>query len=196
MIVLIPKRFAVQALLVFLMSGACFGTVITFEGFAPPGVVVNVNPLSPYTEAGFTFTPSNGNSAVFDSAATDKLLGGSTSWFGFAGDNVITLTGPVPFDLDSALIGPISFGSGNVNLTITGNLFGGGTVSVTFSNLTTATSEVIGFHGLQSATFSSSVNAGLDNITVTPEPTTCFLLVTGLVGVLGVRRWRRHASVE
>jgi len=40
-----------SALLLFIAAGRAQGEVITFENFAPPGGVVNVNPASPYSEA-------------------------------------------------------------------------------------------------------------------------------------------------
>jgi hypothetical protein len=65
-------------------------TIITFEVIAPPGQVLNVNPSAPYSESGFTLTPSKAESAVFD-AAVGGFPGDTTSWFGFAGFNTITL---------------------------------------------------------------------------------------------------------
>jgi len=102
------------------------GAILTFENFAPSGSLVNINPQFPYTEQGFTLTPLNANSAVFDSAAVAKFPGDNTDWFGFAPGNTITLTGPIPFSLDSVLIGPSTIGIGIVNFTITGNVVGGG----------------------------------------------------------------------
>src|SRR3954453_11630461 len=80
-------------------------TVITFEGFAPRGSLLNVSPTTPYLEAGFRFTPADANSAVFDALSTTTFPGDSTSWFGFAGANLITMTGPGPFDFGSFLAG-------------------------------------------------------------------------------------------
>jgi hypothetical protein len=65
---------------------------------------------------------------------------------GFDSANVITFTGPVPFSLTSALIGPVTYpyGYGAADITIDGTLTNGQTVSVSFYNLTTATEESIG----------------------------------------------------
>jgi hypothetical protein len=159
---------------------------ITFEGFAPHGGVTNVNPSTPYREQGFTLTPSNADSAVFDAAAFSKFPGDNTSWFGFAADNPITLTGPAPFDLDSMLIGPSTIGIGIIDFAITGHVFGGGTVTSTFLNLRTATEEVIGFKNLQNAVFFATSDTGIDNIVVAavPEPRTYVLLLSGLLAVV------------
>lgn len=159
-----------------------------------------MNPSDPYTEAGFTFTPFNGESALFGFVPSYPSLfpGDDTRFLLFDANNTITLTGPVPFSLDSALIGPTAypFGNGPLDLTIIGNVLGGGTVSVTFYNLTTATEEVIGFENLQSATFSGTHSAGLDDISTNgtvPEPGSLFLagatlLLGGLVCIKRVRR--------
>jgi hypothetical protein len=88
-----------------LLASSAKATELFFEGFAPAGGLVNVSPGSPYTESGFTLTPSSSESAVFD-AEGNALPGDPTSWFGFAAGNTITLTGPAPFDLNSLLVGP------------------------------------------------------------------------------------------
>jgi hypothetical protein len=168
--------------------------VLNFERFAPPGGLTNVNPSAPYREQGFTLTPSNADSAVFDAAAFYKFPGDNTSWFGFAADNPITLTGPAPFDLDSMLIGPSTIGIGTISFAITGHVFGGGTVTSTFLNLRTATEEVIGFRNLQDAVFFATSDTGIDNIAVAaavPEPQMYVpLLLTGLFVVLMAKRAR------
>jgi PEP-CTERM motif len=185
----------------FVLTAAClFGalatqlsaTVITFEGFAPPGGLVNVNPGAPYFEAGFTLTATDGNSAVFDAAASSIFPGDPTSWFGFASDDTITLTGPTVFSLDSVLLGPSSLGSGTVDFTVTGFIDGGGTVSTTFSGLTTATYEAIGFANLDSAQFTATSDSGIDDIQLnTPEPGSVLLVVGGFAGIAAILRRRR-----
>ena len=157
--------------------------VIDFENFAPVGNLVNINPQFPYAEKGFTLTPSNSASAVFDPLAISKFPGDNTAWFGFAAGNTITLTGPSPFDLDGALIGPSTIGSGITSLMIIGHVVDGSLLNVTFSNLTTATQELIGFDNLVSATFFATTDSGMDNISVTlvPEPVSLFLIGFGLL---------------
>ena len=100
--------WSVSVLLVTLPVTTASAATITFENFAPAGGLVNVNVVAPYTEAGFTLTPSSVQSAVFDSAAAVDFPGDTTDFFGFAEINLITLTGPAPFILNSLLVGPIT----------------------------------------------------------------------------------------
>src|SRR5262249_37957145 len=141
--------------------------VIGFENFAPPGGLVNINPTTPYVEAGYQFLPSNGSSAVFDVAATSTMIGNPSSWVGFGGANTVTLTrlsGP-PFSLTSLLTGPSSIAAGvPITLSLVGNVVGGGTLNASFPNLTTATLENLNWTNLASATVTSTADAGIDNV--------------------------------
>lgn len=70
------------------------------------------------------------------------------------------------------------YGPGTEDITITGNLTGGGTVSTTFYNLLSATEETINFTNLRSATFRGTVSSAFDDIVVIstiPEPASIFL---------------------
>lgn len=154
-----------------------------------------MSPVQPYSEAGYTITPSNFASAVFDAAYPfASFPGDPTSWLGFAGGNTITLTGTYTFSLDSALMGPSTIGFGVVDFTVTGFLDGGGTVSQTFNGLAAATTELIGFTHLDSVQFTSTSDAGLDDIQLhTPEPASLLLLVAGFAGIAAMLRRRRLA---
>lgn len=187
------KRLVLLAGLLGCLVADSAATVITFEAFVSPGGSANVSDTTPYTESGYTLTPTNSESAVFSATAGPVFFGRSSDWFGFEETNTITLTGPEPFDLDSLWAGPSSIGAGTVTFTVVGNLFGGGTVSATFSDLTTATLLELGFTNLSSATFSATDDAGIDDITVNsgiPEPTSVLLMATGLLAI-GVLRHRR-----
>src|SRR4051794_23069578 len=107
----------------FAINSDC--ATISFENYAPVGSLVNVSPESPYTEQGYTVTPANSNSAVFDAAAITQFPGDNSDWFGFAPGNTVTLTGPVPFNLDTALVGPSTLTSATATITITGTSVNG-----------------------------------------------------------------------
>jgi hypothetical protein len=176
-----------------LFAGVAPAQVIGFENFAPPGDLVNIGPSNPYVEAGYQFSPSNANSAVFDAASSSTMLGNPSSWFGFAGGNIITLTrvsGP-PFSLTNLLAGPSSIALGNpITLSLVGNVFGGGTLNASFPNLTTATLANLNWTNLASVTLSSTSDAGIDNVNFTPVPEPTSLLLVG-AGLLVGRAWRR-----
>jgi PEP-CTERM motif-containing protein len=157
-------------------------TTIGFEGFAPGGGLVNINPGAPYSESGFTFTPTNNQSAVFDSAAATDFPGDTTDFFGFQENNIITMTGPSAFNLDSLLLGQNTLGGGPTSITLVGHLAGGGSLNATFANLTTATLETLNWSGLSSVEFRVTDDSAIDDIHVAavPEPASLLLLGTGL----------------
>jgi len=188
--------WSLSIVLVALPVTSASAATITFENFAPAGGLVNVNVVAPYTEAGFTLTPSSVQSAVFDSAAAVDFPGDATDFFGFAEINLITLTGPAPFILNSLLIGPTTSSSTpTVSMTLLGTLLGGGTLTATFAGLSTATLETLNWANLTSVRFSATNDSALDDIVINqvqvPEPSSLALLSVAALTV-GARRFRRR----
>ncbi len=155
-------------------------SVITFEAGVNAGAI---RPTATYTEAGFTLT---GSAAIFSPEMppfTSLFPGDNTAFYTAAG---ATLTGPAPFNLISVVMGHTTYpyGPGSEDITITGNLIGGGTVSTTFYNLSSATEETLNFTNLQSATFSGTVSSAFDDIVVIstiPEPASMLLAAVSLL---------------
>jgi hypothetical protein len=185
---------AVVAGAIFALPHDAAATIIGFEGVAPAGSLVNVNPAAPFTEGGFTLTPTTAESAVFDSAALVDFPGDLTDWFGFQENNLITLTGPAPFSLQSVVLGPNTVATALLtSITMVGNLNGGGTLSATFSGLTTATLETLNWSNLNSVVFRATDDSGIDNITLNavPEPASLMLFVMGGLGLIAkARTWK------
>src|SRR5262245_14902683 len=135
-----PTLRLVAAFCIILVStSAAQAVTITFENFALPGSLVNINPASPYTEAGFTISVTDMFAAVVDSAAPGDMPGNLTDFFAFASSNTATLTFTGgTFDIARLLIGPyVPVATPPIGLTIIGTLAGGGTLTATFTGLTT-----------------------------------------------------------
>ena len=84
------------------------------------------------------------------------------------------------------LVGPDNLGNQlNVNVTISGIQFGGGTLSSTFTGLTTAMHVTLNWTDLTSVGILSSSGAGLDDIDVVPvpEPSPICILLSGIIGI-------------
>lgn len=173
---------------------------LEFEGVAPDNGILNVSPAEPYAENGFTITPSNADSAVFDTTSSVSMPGNDTSFLGFSGTNSLVLTvssGPGNvFNLLGLDAGVISLSEPqDITLTIAGSQAGGGTLSFTSDPLSTLTILTLNWTDLTKVTFSANDDAGLDNINVSaseisvvPLPAALPLLLAALGGLFVMRR--------
>jgi len=193
------QKFCVVVTLVAMATPRLASAVVLgFENFAAAGSLVNVSPTTPYTESGFIITPTDTQSAVFDSAATSHMIGDPTDWFGFAETNhpsLMLTASTQTFNLQQLLIGPSTIASvPNISMTITGNVFGGGSLNATFAGLTTATTETLNWSNLTSVVFTATDDAGLDNINVTPVPEPASIVLLTMAGVGSLVLARRMSS--
>lgn len=189
---------------VSLLSSQALATPIEigFEGFAPAGGLVNVAPDTAYSEDGFTITPTNGQSAIFDAAAAADFPGRSdSSFFGFAESNTLTLSfmGGGAFSLVSLIAGPSTIAtSASIDLTVTATLSDSSMVVLTFTDLMTATLIELNIANVVSAMFSTTDDAALDNILVNfaeiPVPAAAPIFLMG-IAALGFLRRRRASRV-
>jgi hypothetical protein len=170
------------------MAVSSKASVIDFEGYAPSGSYTYLPPS--YTEYGYTL--ANGDpslAAIFDPGSGYGMVGDATASLDWNPITSILLTGPAPFDLYTVDMGLYSQFSGTTDITLAGNIFGGGTESITFSGLSTDTTETVDWTDLESVTFTADNYSGIDNIdvqasSVTPEPASLSLLLLGLVAVV------------
>ena len=101
-----------------------------------------------------------------------------------------------PFDLVSLDIGLGGFASASfADITINASVFGGGTYTTTYSNVTTVQNVTLNWANITSFTVSGTDDPGIDNINVSPsavpEPgsaATALVLASGLIGLVSRRR--------
>ncbi len=198
------KRWGAPAALLLLLGSTAHATLIDFEDVSGS---TNVSPSTPYSAFGFTLTPLNSASGVFQ----NEMPGDSTFTFDFQGEdgvpggpflNPITLTGRGDFDLTSFIAGRTYFAPTKfpmLDLTVTGYFADGTSQMQTFTGLTDATLETLNWTYLTSGVFTGSTDAGIDNLSVagdpasaTPEPgSLALVLMAGAAALVSLRRPRK-----
>jgi hypothetical protein len=193
-------RCLLAAAALTLVAVSANATVITFEGYAASGSLVFVPP--DYTESGFTLSYTSADGGANDKAAvfgdsSVGMIGDSTAnlaWNGSDG-SFVTLTGPATFDLFSLDLGGYAGAPGNqhTNITLTGYLTAGGTLTMTFSNLLSQATQNVNWTGLDHVVFTGSYYGAMDNLVVsggsaTPEPGSMLLLGAGTAALALLRR--------
>ncbi|WP_133471241.1 hypothetical protein [Paraglaciecola marina] len=177
-------------------------TLIDFEDVAASETRVVYLPSTPYTEEGFVLTSTHNHAAVIDvdySTYGFNFVGNDTDWFGFSEYNTVTLTADSgsSFDLSDLVLGINAYASSSsIDVLITGNLFSGDTLVSNQTNLTTATFINLEWTDLVSVVFTTSNDAGLDNLNVfatssaeVSAPGAFAIIALGLV-MIGFRKTR------
>lgn len=213
-----------------LLPGQVFAAIIGFEGIAPEGGSVGfgteempVPAATPYTEAGFVLSTTEDSgpgpyiSGIIDSLALETeahLVGNGSDMYVFLGSafqvfHTLEQENGDPFSLISLDVGSVlrDYIGPDESLVVTGNLFGGGTVTQLLPlevNLFPTFSLDPEFTNLSSVIFSASLQGnatifGLDNINVeagheeippVPVPAAAWLFGTALVGLIGFGKRR------
>ncbi|MEM1381296.1 MAG: PEP-CTERM sorting domain-containing protein [Pseudomonadota bacterium] len=197
------KKLLTMAAAVAASFGIANAVILDFEDFAAAGGLVNVNPLAPYFEDGFTVDVANGESAVFDSTAATDMLGNSASdFFGFSENNEVTIVrdGGGRFDLVSVLAGPTTLADDtDVTFTVVG-VFDFVTSSFGASSFTvnTATLLPVVFSNIEALIIFASDDAAIDNVDLSPNevpvPAALPLFGAAAAGFAALRRRRKALS--
>lgn len=203
---------SVVSISMVLASVAANAAMITFDSLEQPGcgVVSCFTNMASYSEAGFTFTSNFTDDLAFASAmqgTTGVWYAGSAGLFNnygaFGGVTTLTMDGGGPFDVLSIDLAPLSthfpgpYTAGPTTVSFIGNIHGSGTVTQSFTTLSSlafSNFTFSGFTNLDSLVWSQdSPWHQFDNVSVTasiPEPETYAMLLAGL-GLLGFAARRR-----
>ncbi len=152
------------------------------------------NPGTPFSENGFLVTASDDYTVI-----RAPMVSFASHYFAFNSPYTTTTVSSAdngPFDLTSLDIGG-AFGN-SVNITINALVFGGGSLSTSYNNVTTVQTVAPNWSNITSFTVSGDANIGIDNINVSPsavpEPgsaATALVLASGMIGLVTRRRRRR-----
>ena len=199
-----------------IVGSSALATTIDFEGLAASingQEAVTGLPGDPsdnsYGESGFTFTTSSttNNLAIWGTLSSN-YFGSTALWNGDGtgtfGVTTLTMDGGGAFDLLSIDIAELYSGSGSANVTFTGALSGGGTVTQSFtSDGVSATGNVSSFETVTFSGFNNLVSVNwlqnspfhqFDNVTVAPVPLpAAFSLLLMSLGGLALFRRRTKA---
>jgi hypothetical protein len=167
------------------LAGGANGATLTFGNTALFGA-------APYTELGLVVTSTSGSNGIFDPASGFSshffTYDAPTTTASIALDPLGTATAFDLYTLDIGL-GPFS-GASSTDITFTGTLFGGGTVSTSFLGVNSVSNVALNWTGLTSVTISGTEDLGIDNVnfTMVPEPSAAILLGLCSLGLVARRR--------
>ena len=195
------KKLNIVLLLILqsLMSISASATLIEFEGLTSPGTEVTEITVN---ESGFTLTANDNGLRVLSETFGGTGLTNPTGDFGFIQNSAdtITLSGDSVFSINSMNLGML-FSSSAGNVAVTGNLFGGGTISTLFNVVNVSNNG----GSFASYVFDSSwinltsidihrdsgIFMGIDNISVNaqsvPDPSTLVIFALGAMGLFSRR---------
>jgi hypothetical protein len=205
------KIFSLIAIGFGFASGGANAAIITFEDV----VANNTSTSGPQTSNGYRFEPTTATNDLVFVHRNGGPCGGGCVDNGSKALGVFNIDQSAPFEVrmtavDSSTFSLLSFDYSELfnftttpggNIVLTGSVFGGGTVTASFSIDQTSqsyqTANIVGFSNLTSVLFSSDqFFPTYDNITVTsvPEPGSVALVALAIAG-LGFTRRKKQKTV-
>jgi hypothetical protein len=176
------------------VSTRSHAAVITFGDSAGFG-------MAPWSEAGYVVTATGSLNAIDDPAGTSF----SSHYFTYDGPSTtatIAKADSLPFNLGSLDIGRGEYSDDSfTDITIEATVFGGGTLTATYTNVTTVQNVVLNWSNITSFTVSGTDDPGIDNInddlvSSVPEPGSVAVngvIASALIGSM-TRRKRRSIA--